>query len=251
MASVSSSAARRRSSSPARIGPTCRQVGAGGRDGTQHRVEALVRYWILRHWPPSMTSSEPVMNDAWLRHQKRHRVGHLGRLADPAERRRRGQPRLGVRVQHRCRDGPGEHRVDPDSRGRQFGGGGLGQPAQRPFRRPVGGVVRERPDRAGAAGVDDGRAVGGAQLLQHRLDTEEGAQTVDPPGPFEAVSRLVGNRRAVQRPGVVDQRGQRPEPVDRRQPRPAAIPDSNVTSSGIPITASSSRLSTAARARPR
>ena len=52
------------------------------------------------------------------------------------------------------------------------------------------------------------------QLIECRLDTQEGAQTVDPPRFFESVGRLVGDRGAVQHTGVVDQGAQRAELVD-------------------------------------
>src|ERR1700758_5026015 len=46
---------------------TCQQysqrdaTGPGTDDPNRHTG----LHWILRHWPPSMTSSDPVMNDAW------------------------------------------------------------------------------------------------------------------------------------------------------------------------------------------
>ena len=66
-------------------------------------------------------------------HQKRHRVGDLGRLADPAEHCRGGQALLCGFVEHRSLDRSGEHRVDPDAELSELGGGDLGQAAQRPF----------------------------------------------------------------------------------------------------------------------
>src|SRR5277367_6610804 len=35
------------------------------RDTARSGADDADLHWILRHWPPSMTSSEPVMNDAW------------------------------------------------------------------------------------------------------------------------------------------------------------------------------------------
>ena len=136
--------------------------------------------------------------------------------ADPAQRGVRRKPRLRRLVEHRRLDRAGKHRVHPDARRRKLGGGDLGQTPQRPLRRAVGGVVGERPDRAGAAGVDDGRAVGRAQVSQRRPDAEERAEAVDPPAALEARRRLVGQRSAVQHTGVVDQGGQRAEPLDCR-----------------------------------
>ena len=98
--------------------------------------------------------------------------------------------------------------------GSEFGGGDLGQSAQRPFRRAVGGVVRERPNGPGAARVDDGGTLGPPQVFQRRLNSQERPKTVEPPTAFEAVRRLIVQRSPMQHPGVVDQRGQRAEPVD-------------------------------------
>src|SRR6202000_477408 len=35
------------------------------RDPARPGADDADLHWIFRHWPPSMTSSEPVMNDAW------------------------------------------------------------------------------------------------------------------------------------------------------------------------------------------
>ena len=158
----------------------------------------------------------------------------------------RDQPRLGGLVEHRCRDRTGEHRVDADARRGEFGGGGLGQAPQRPLRRAVGGVLREGADRSGAADVDDGRMLGRAQLIERGADTEEGAQTVDPPSVFEVLGRLVGQRRPVQHAGVVDQRAQRPESVDDLLRPPSSHCSGEVTSSSTAITSSSPSSPTAA-----
>ena len=119
--------------------------------------------------------------------------------------------------------------------GRQFDRRDLRQTAQRPFRRPVGAVVRERADRTGAAGVHDRRAVGVAQMRQRGLDAEERTEAVDPPAALETRRRLVSQRRAMQHTGVVDQRGERAEPVDHRGDRalPLARPRSRRVSTAI------------------
>ena len=105
-------------------------------------------------------------------------------------------------VEHRGLDRAGEHRVDPDARTgpvrRPRSGSGRAAPTSTTRRRVVG----ERPDRAGAAGVDDRRAVGLAQVRQGRLDAQERAETVDPPAALET---LPASRRPA-RPGAARRR---------------------------------------------
>ena len=121
---------------------------------------------------------------------------------------------LGRGVEHGCRDRPREHGVDPDARRRELRGRRLGETAQRPFGRAVCGVVGERPDRTGAARVDDGGTVGRSEMGKRGTDSEERPEAVEPPAPLETCGSFVFERRPVQDPRVVDQRRQGTEPVD-------------------------------------
>ena len=102
-----------------------------------------------------MTSSEPVMNDACsdTRNATASAIS-FGLPIRPNGARCASRVCVAV-VEHGRRDRSGEHGVHPDARRRKFRGGDLGQPPQRPFRRSVRGMVRERPHRAGTARVDD------------------------------------------------------------------------------------------------